>query len=158
MAEIQIRSMKDADYPVFDRFDGALHRMHVEARPDLFRPCGHPLSLEAYQQMLRDPQEELFLAETGGVPAGLCAVTLQAVQETPLLLPCKSAHIGDLYVAPEFRKLGIGTALYREAERRAKAFGAERLDLMVWPFNQNALAFYRRLGMEIRSYTMEAKL
>lgn len=158
MADLLIRSMGPDDYPTFDRFDGALHRMHVEARPDLFRPCEYPVSRKDFEAMLSDPHEELFLAEAGGRPAGLCCVTLKEELDNPLLLPHKSAHVGDLYVSPEFRKLGVGTALYREAQRRARAFGAVRLALMVWPFNGGALEFYRKLGMDVRSYTMETKL
>ncbi len=41
MAPAAIRSMVLTDFPAFDRFDGALHAMHQQARPDLFAPCKH---------------------------------------------------------------------------------------------------------------------
>ena len=33
-----------------------------------------------------------------------------------------------------------------------------QMELMVWAFNERAKRFYERLGMHVRSYTMEERL
>jgi hypothetical protein len=36
--------------------------------------------------------------------------------------------------------------------------GAERLDLMVWDFNEDARKFYEKMGMKPQRYIYESKL
>ena len=54
--------------------------------------------------------------------------------------------------------MGIGTLLYNETVRLAKERGADTLMLTVWAFNENALRFYKDLGMTERNINMEMKL
>ncbi len=58
------------------------------------------------------------------------------------------AHVCEvgLLVAREFRGLGIGTLLLAEAEGWARAQGADKLVLSVFPHNTAALEFYERRG------------
>ena len=88
----------------------------------------------------------------------MCSFTLREAPGSPLLKPDKSLYVVDLYVAPAFRRQGVASALLAEGERQGGAFGAKRLSLTVWPFNQQALQFYQRLGLGIRSYTLEKEL
>ena len=48
--------------------------------------------------------------------------------------------------------------MYEEALCRAKRFGAEHLELMVWAFNESARKFYEKCGMTLRSFVMDMKL
>jgi GNAT superfamily N-acetyltransferase len=50
--------------------------------------------------------------------------------------------------------LGIGQALLRRAERWAAERGASELELTVWEFNQDAIAFYEKLGYVTERRTM----
>lgn len=155
---LYIRSLTPEDYPLYDQWEADLHRMHVEARPDLFCPLEHPVPQEQYLEELNDCHELRLLAEVDGVPAGMCSFTLREAPGSPLLKPDKSLYVVDLYVAPAFRRQGVASALLAEGERQGRAFGAKRLSLTVWPFNQQALQFYQRLGLGIRSYTLEKEL
>ena len=56
------------------------------------------------------------------------------------------------------RGSGIGKALYRHAATYAKAEKMDALTLNVWAFNQNALEFYKAMGMQVRNMTMELPL
>ena len=50
-----------------------------------------------------------------------------------------------------FRRLGIGTLLLKEARRRGRALGLERLSLICFEKNTKALRLYQRLGfLELR--------
>ena len=71
MCEISIRTMTVQDYPLFDVMESALHRMHQQARPDLFAELAHPCSRAEFSQMIQDSHRELFLAEWKGKPAGI---------------------------------------------------------------------------------------
>lgn len=63
-------------------------------------------------------------------------------------------HRGWLYavaVHPEWRRLGIGTALLRTAESRLAALGCVKLNLQIRASNARVEAFYRRLGYHVEA-------
>jgi ribosomal protein S18 acetylase RimI-like enzyme len=64
------------------------------------------------------------------------------------------SHIFLLYVKPEYRKQGIGTALMKYAENWAKERGDRQLGLQVFTNNQAAFNLYQRLGYIPQSYLM----
>jgi len=55
-------------------------------------------------------------------------------------------YLEDLFVRPAFRAHGIGLALLRELERRAREAGCGRLEWAVLDWNQSAIDFYQRFG------------
>ena len=58
----------------------------------------------------------------------------------------KILYIDTVFVQEEYRRQGVGTELIKEAEKRAKALGANiiRLDT----FNWQGREFYKKLGYE----------
>jgi ribosomal protein S18 acetylase RimI-like enzyme len=46
----------------------------------------------------------------------------------------------------------VGTALLAEAVRRARAAGAHKIALQVWPHNAAAIALYERFGFQREGY------
>lgn len=63
----------------------------------------------------------------------------------------KNAYIFLLYVKPEHRRQGIGTALMHHAERYAQARGDRQIGLQVFQSNQAALSLYQQLGYRTQS-------
>jgi ribosomal protein S18 acetylase RimI-like enzyme len=66
----------------------------------------------------------------------------------------RHSHIFLLYVLPEYRRQGIGSALMRYAEDWARARGDRQIGLQVFQFNQPALSLYQQLGYETQSFWM----
>ena len=59
----------------------------------------------------------------------------------------RSARIGRVFVAPEFRGRGYGTRLMREVlELAFDRLHLHRVDLSVFTFNSSAIACYERVG------------
>lgn len=160
MSKILIRDMLPKDYDIFARFYADLHRIHFEAMPDTFRASVSLPPRDVYEKDLQMPEREFFMAEIDGKAAGMCDIAIKTIPDRPdyPLLPNKTTHIDNLYVSPEFRRQGVATALFREAERRGKAMGSCKMTLMVWSFNEDALGLYRKLGMDVSFYQMESKL
>lgn len=66
----------------------------------------------------------------------------------------RHAHIFLLYVAPEHRRQGIGSALMTHAQEWAAARGDRQIGLQVFQSNQAALTLYRKLGYQTQSLWM----
>jgi ribosomal protein S18 acetylase RimI-like enzyme len=58
----------------------------------------------------------------------------------------QKAHVASMWVAPAYRRTGLGTTLMDAVERWARGHGAVELRLMVTSNNSVATAFYQRLG------------
>jgi len=64
-------------------------------------------------------------------------------------------YLEDLFVLPEFRGKGIGTALLRYLAKLAKQWKFARLEWAVLNWNQTAIDFYRRSGaVPMRDWTV----
>jgi ribosomal protein S18 acetylase RimI-like enzyme len=66
----------------------------------------------------------------------------------------RHAHIFLLYVIPEHRRKGIGSALMRHAEDWARARGDRQIGLQVFQSNQAARSLYHQLGYQTQSFWM----
>ena len=58
----------------------------------------------------------------------------------------RGAYMGDLYVAPEHRRQGLGRALVAAAVRQVRSEGGSFLWWTALPKNPGGLAFYAALG------------
>ncbi len=66
----------------------------------------------------------------------------------------RHAHVFLLYVMPEHRRQGIGSALMRHAEDWARARGDRQIGLQVFQSNQPAYRLYHQLGYKTQSLWM----
>ena len=61
-------------------------------------------------------------------------------------------HRGSIFylaVVPDLQRKGIGRQMVEEAEKRLKALGCPKLNLLVRSSNQSGIAFYERLGFSV---------
>ncbi len=65
-----------------------------------------------------------------------------------------NANIFLLFVEPNHRRLGIGSALVRYAENWAKMRGDQQIGLQVFQTNQPAMTLYQSMGYETQSLWM----
>jgi RimJ/RimL family protein N-acetyltransferase len=84
----------------------------------------------------------LLVAEIGGQPVGQLDLHLARYGVADL----------GMVVAAGWRGRGIGAALLAEGIERARAAGAHKLALQVWPHNQAAIALYERFGFQREGY------
>lgn len=64
------------------------------------------------------------------------------------------AHVADLAVCADARRMGVGRALMRAAEHWARERELPALSLDVWSTNERAMAFYRSLGYRPEAFTL----
>jgi ribosomal protein S18 acetylase RimI-like enzyme len=87
----------------------------------------------------------VLVAEAGGEIVGFVCVVASTRGDSPDD-PGVYAWVHDIFVRPEHRRRGVGTALMAEVEIFVRARGARELRLGVLDRNENARALYRGLG------------
>lgn len=90
------------------------------------------------------PRFEAFLAEIDGDPVAYAIV----FETYSTFLARPTLFLEDLFVRPEARRRGVGTALLRYLAAEAVARGCGRMEWMVLDWNKPARDVYRRLGAE----------
>lgn len=106
-------------------------------------------------QNSKELTHEIFLAlDEKGKRAGLIWLTVSDYQYTGE----KRCFVLQIYVAPPYRRKGLGRALMKIAEEWARERGLRTIALHVGATNRQALEFYRALGFSEESVLMNKSL
>ena len=97
---------------------------------------------ERIASILVNDRQALVVARRGGAVCGLVALDFMYY----LPLGTTTCRITALVVLPDARGCGVGRHLLLEAERRARAGGAARIELTSGVQRSEAHAFYRACG------------
>ncbi|KAJ3742723.1 acyl-CoA N-acyltransferase [Lentinula detonsa] len=119
-----------------------------------------PDAVKATPKLLRNNLFEkqyahALLAMSGDKPVGLALYFFNYSTWTGR----PGLYLEDLYVAPEYRKLGIGKAFFGELGKIAKETECARMDWSVLKWNQPSIDFYeKKLGAKPMSEWMGMRL
>jgi diamine N-acetyltransferase len=155
--ELRIRNLHANDFAGLRELVQQVHNLHLSKRPDIFGDVD-PLSLEYFEYILKDESTITLVAELDGQIVGYCILIIKKPSSNPLMKPRKVLFMDNLCVHENYRNQGIGKKLYLEALTRARQLGADSLELSVWSFNENAIEFYKAMGMTEKIITMETKI
>lgn len=85
------------------------------------------------------PRFRIFAAETGGQIGGYMVCRIDA--------PC--VWVEQIFVEEKFRRKGLASALFDEAEKLAASFGEDTVYNYVHPNNQAVIAFLAKKGYDV---------
>ncbi len=105
-------------------------------------PCDRGDALRRIAAIVDDDRQALVVARCGGVVCGLVALDFMYY----LPLDTITCRITALVVTAGAQGRGLGRQLLREAERRARAAGAARIELTSGSQRSDAHAFYQACG------------
>ena len=97
------------------------------------------------------PFASIFLLETNGQTAGYALLAHTWSQEAG----GEAVWVEELYVLPQFRGQGLGSAFFREL--RVRFPEAARFRLEIEPDNERAAKLYRSRGFEVLPYVQMIK-
>lgn len=143
------------DYTQVNNYLTTLHNMHAILRPDMFKPIHKHCSLKQYEKWLEE-KDSIFLGAKEGDE--LIGIVIASYRTDQSMYKLKTLYIESLYVNDLYRRCGVATKLINELKRIGKNHGAKRIDLVVWDLNEDALAFYKSLGLSIQRYVLEQEL
>ena len=133
--------------------------LHHQGRPDLVRDEARFFTGETFLKRLEDPNHTVLIAETAeGEVVGYVFGWVISVRNHPTYVDFDSFYIDDICIFKAYQRNGIGQKLLGICKAKAKELGCKNLELGVWSFNRDAIAFYENCGMKERTRRMELDL
>lgn len=96
MNELRIRPAEAKDLPDLDRLLYQVHKVHSDARPDLFKPGAKKYTGEELKKILADPNTPVFVAELDGQVKGYAFCIHKQFPPESSMTPVKTLYIGPL--------------------------------------------------------------
>ena len=137
-----LRPMTEEDRPVYLKMAHDFYRSEAvdHVIPDSY------LEKTADEVLAGTPFASVFLFDDDGVTVGYALLLHGWSQEGG----GSTIWVDELYVLPEFRGKGLGTAFFRELRQRYP--NTARFRLEIEPDNEKAQALYARMGYKILNY------
>ena len=129
--------------------------VHVQGKPEVFKP-GFSEELQNYiYSIWQDPEQEIVVADKDGEICGFSILHHIYKPENPFMYVRDFLDIDEFCVDEHHRREGIAMALVDFIKKYAKEKGFTRIELNMWEFNRDALAFYEAAGFETFRRYME---
>ena len=120
--------------------------LHAAGRPDIFRADFSEALREHVYEKFDSADADVIVALCGGTVAGFAIEEYIVRPASPNTRPRRYYHIEEIGVDAAFRRRGVGRALADFFRAEAERLGFDRMELDVWEFNADALAFYDAVG------------
>jgi len=133
-----------------------IFEIHSKARPDLFEK--KPINYEYLKFVIEENNKKIFIAEDNNELVGYCISSIYEVKNHPMFNDMLNINVEDFCVDKNYRKKGVGKKLFENVKNYAKENNVQFIELSVWEFNQNAMEFYKNMGMKIKLNIMEYKV
>ena len=134
--------------------------VHAAIRPDLFRSGLQKYSEEEVLALIAQPDYLIFVeTDEADVTVGYCICCEKEIADGQFArVGWKELYIDDLCVDETHRRTGIAQRLFAYVRQYAMDNGFAWITLNVWEGNDGAAAFYRMMGMQPRSTTLEYRI
>ena len=153
-----VRFVREEELDRVNALRRQVNDLHVLGRPDIFKP-GFPQELaEHIYTIMEDPDQEIVVCEREGVLCGFAVLHHIIRPETPFMKVRDFLDIDEFCVDDAFRRTGVATEMISFIRSYAKAQGFDRIELNMWEFNKDALAFYEAVGFTTYRRYMEMQI
>lgn len=154
--KIEIRRAQKKDCDALLRLLKEVLELHAKIRPDIFISGTTKYRKEELFDIVSDPKTPVFVAEgeDGEIKGYAFCKILQPPFSTNMQ-KIKTLFIDDLCVDENCRGEKVGKRLFEYVKEFAKDNGCYDVTLNVWAGNDNAIAFYKKMGMFVKETQME---
>ncbi len=150
-----IRFAKENELDRVNEMRKQVNDLHVEGKPEIFK--------EGFSEELRnhiytiwnDPNQEIVVAEMDGILCGFAVLNHIVRPENPYMKERDFMDVDEFCVDKDFRRKGVATKMISFIRDYTKEKGIKSLELNMWEFNEEALAFYEAVGFKTCRRYME---
>ena len=154
---IIIRKAKISDFQGIHNLIMQVHKLHVNEKNDIYKDVD-PMDFEEFRTELSNSNNIYLIAELENEIVGICFSQIKEISNNKIMKNRKILHIENICVDENHQKKGIGKKLYKQIVQLSKEKNIDNIELMVWGFNENAIKFYKNLGMNIKNLKFEQKI
>ncbi|MBQ4436839.1 MAG: GNAT family N-acetyltransferase [Clostridia bacterium] len=150
-----VRFAKREDLEAVNVLRKEVNDLHVAGKPEVFKP-GFCQELRDYIYVIwDDPEKDIVVAEENGDICGFAVLNHIVRPENPFMYQRDFLDVDEFCVSSSYRRHGVATAMVDFIRDIAKERGFHRIELNMWEFNQDALAFYEAVGFTTYRRYME---
>lgn len=133
--------------------------LHAKLRPDIFISGTTKYTKEELIAIFHDEKTPVFVAvDEQDRVLGYAFTVLKGQPFSTNMRSFQTLYIDDICVDASCRGQHIGSSLYAYVLEFAKECGCYDVTLNVWEGNDNARAFYNKMGMFVKETQMEVIL
>ena len=152
---MNVRFATLADLPRVNELRAQVNTLHVTGKPEVFRPGFSAELQEHVHTLFSAPGHAILVAEGAAGAVGFACMKLVEHPGSPYRLPSRYLDVDEFGVDEANRRQGVGRALFDAVRAYAASQGVSRIELNMWEFNQDALAFYEAIGFTTYRRYME---
>ena len=152
--EVVVRLPRLQDYERVSKIMDQVQQLHVEWRPDVYKPASPLITMDMFEAILKD--ENWYVAEADGVVVGVLELMKRHV-ESPAQVMKAVLFISTMAVDEKYRGKGIGHLFFEKVKRLKQEKGYDTIELQVNAKNRLAYEMYRKYGFTEKSINMELK-
>ncbi len=145
---MEIRFAKENELDRINELRKQVNDLHVEGRPDVFKAGFSDELRDFIYDIWNDPNKEIIVADNGEMICGFAVINHITKPENPFMMERDFLDIDEICVDKECRRQGAASELIAFIKSLAKERGFNRVELNMWEFNKDALAFYEAAGFE----------
>lgn len=143
---IEIRPASMDDYAAMNTLMAQIDHQHRTQHPEVFREVIPARDRAFYAMWMNRRRRKLLVALQDGLVVGLVQFASYDAADIPFLKQRRYVHVDTLVVDENHARQGIGSALMAAVHDWARAEGIREVNLGVWAFNTDAIAFYEKQG------------
>lgn len=152
--EVIVRLPRLQDYERVSKIMDQVQQLHVEWRPDVYKPASPLITMDMFEAILKD--ENWYVAEADGVVVGVLELMKRHV-ESPAQVMKDVLFISTMAVDEKYRGKGIGHLFFEKVKRLKQEKGYDTIELQVNAKNRLVYEMYRKYGFTEKSINMELK-
>ena len=155
---MHIRFAAESDLEQVNRLRRQVNDLHVAGKPEVFKPGFPPELRDFIHAVFADPDQWILVAEEDGEILGFAVLHHIVRPETPFMYVRDFLDIDEFCVDEGHRRQGVASAMIAFIRDWAREQGFTRVELNMWEFNREALAFYEAAGFTTYRRYMEMQL
>ena len=152
--EVIVRLPRLQDYERVSQIMDQVQQLHVEWRPDVYKPASPLITMDMFEAILKDGN--WYVAEADGVVVGILELMKRHV-ESPAQVTKDVLFISTMAIDEKYRGKGIGHLFFEKVKRLKQEKGYDTIELQVNAKNRLAYEMYRKYGFTEKSINMELK-
>ena len=152
--EVIVRLPRLQDYERVSQIMDQVQQLHVEWRPDVYKPASSLITMDLFEAILKDGN--WYVAEADGVVVGILELMKRHV-ESPAQVTKDVLFISTMAIDEKYRGKGIGHLFFEKVKQLKQEKGYDTIELQVNAKNRLAYEMYRKYGFTEKSINMELK-